>query len=272
MNSPKELSPSEKMRAAIPEDKSVRRAPPLMIFLLGLMTTVLLVGALLSVVALWWFRPMTSENPERARKLTQEIVTITVPDSFVPRGTIEWNVGFLMRLRGVYYQRLVGDGVLSLLEVKTSLANDDSARRQIRETLLEESSTGAALVVDPAKSQKETIEILGEPVLFHLDIARDPRTNETYRLIEGVFQGNSGQVLLAMRVDSNRWLDEALPLDSLTSSEPEGKLPNWLMSMLKSIGRGESAENSGGTSSTPPIATPDAIPALAPAPAPGPLQ
>ncbi len=275
MSAPKELSPSEKMRAALPESSANKTTPPILFFLTGLLTTVFLVACCVAAIALWWIRPITYQDPERAKDLTNRIVSIAIPDSFVPRGTIEWNVAFLMRLRGVYYERLVGDGVLSLLEVNTRLANDDSVRRHIRETLLEESSRGITLVVDPTKHQKETLIINGEPVMFSLDTAHDPRTNESFRLVEGVFQGNSGQVLLALRVDSNRWLDEALPLDSLTSEDPDPKVPGWLRRMLQSIGQSAQPPI---VESVPPSTTPVSPPLLpaetdpVPAPVPVPLK
>ncbi|HWL09682.1 MAG TPA: hypothetical protein VNQ76_14825 [Planctomicrobium sp.] len=273
MSSPnKDLTPSEKMRAALPGKTAARSTPPFLLILVGVLSTGLVFACCFSGIALWWFRPITVNDPERARELTHQIVSISIPESFVPKGTVEWNVGFVMRLRGVYYERLVGDGVLSLLEVNTRLANDDTVRRHIRETLLEESSRGTTLVVDPAKNQKETLVINGEPVMFNLDIARDPRTNEAFRLVEGVFQGNSGQVLLSLRVDSNRWLDEAVPLDSLTTEEADPKLPGWLKRMLHSIG-GNAEEPAHSEPVSPVVApTPAVLPENEPVPAPGPLQ
>ncbi len=244
MASSKDLTPSEKMRAANPKKDAARQARPILYFLLGLLTMVMLGACCFAGVAVWWFRPLTSENPEVALKVTQEIVSIEIPDTFVPRGTIQWNIAFLMRLRGVYYERLVGDGVLTLLEVNTKLANDDNIRRHIRDTLLQESTSGTTLVIDPSRSRKETIQVAGEPVMFDLDVAQDPRTSESFHLFEGVIQGKSGQVLLALRVDSNRWLDEPLELDGPTLESSHENLPHWLITMLHSINRGDVVKDS----------------------------
>ncbi|SFH59216.1 hypothetical protein [Planctomicrobium piriforme] len=270
MNSSKELTPSEKMRSALPDEPKTRRSHPIVIFLTGLLTTALLASCCVCGIAAWWFRPQVNENPERARELTAQIVSISIPEAFQPKGTIEWNLGFLMRLRGAYYERLVGDGVLTLLEVNTRLANDDSVRRHVVDTLLEEGSSGTSLVIEKAKTRKETFEIAGEPVVFTIELARDPRTGSTFHLVEGVFNGNAGQVLLAMRVDANHWQDEAVPLDAAATSDANAALPFWLTGMIRSIGQSPS----GTVPAVPPGTPADSplMPAGEPALKPGPLN
>lgn len=237
MNSPKDLTPSEKMRAAIPVENRSKRWHPVVIFLMGLLPLLLVASSCLCGIGVWWFRPITSQNPERVHQLVEQMVSISIPETFVPRGTIEWNIAFVMRLRGVYYERLVGDGVLSLVEVNSRLPNDDSVRQHIRETLLEEGSSGTMLVIDKQRTRKQVFELAGESVTFTFDIARDVRTNELFHLVEGVFQGNSGQVLLSLRVDSTRWMDEPGTLDAQTDIESANRLPRWVEKLILSIGQ-----------------------------------
>jgi hypothetical protein len=239
MNAPKELTPSEKMRSALPDEPKLRRTHPLVFFLTGLLTTVLLGTCCFCGIAAWWLRPQIHEDPERASELTRQIVAITIPDTFQPRGTIEWNLGFVVHLRGVYYERLFGDGVLTLLEVDSLLANDDKIRQHIRDTLLEEGTTGTHLVIDKKLTRKEVFDIGGKPVTFTIDTARDNRTTEVYQLLEGVFPGKSGLVLLSLRVDSRYWQDEAVPLELAAATPASATLPLWLSGMIRSIGQSE---------------------------------
>ncbi|WP_437192834.1 hypothetical protein [Planctomicrobium sp. SH527] len=222
-----------------------RRWHPVVIFLMGLLPLILVASGCLCGIGVWWFRPITSQNAERVHQLVDQMVSISIPETFVPRGTIEWNIAFVMRLRGVYYERLVGDGVLSLVEVNSRLPNDDSVRQHIRETLLEEGSSGTMLVIDKQKTRKQVFELAGESVTFTFDIARDVRTNELFHLVEGVFQGNSGQVLLSLRVDSTRWMDEPASLDVQTDIESANRLPRWVEKLILSIGQPPVVEGNG---------------------------
>src|SRR5690606_23513100 len=106
-----------------------------------------------------------------------------------PQGLIEWNLPLTLQLRGVYYQRYVGDGLLTLLEVNTQLSSDQTIRNHIRKTLLEEGSGGTQLVIDQSKTHRESFEIAGEEIPFTFELAREG--NEVFHLVEGVFPGKN---------------------------------------------------------------------------------
>lgn len=236
MTENKHRSPSEKMRSALPDEPHERRPNPLLLVLTGALSLALVLACCVCGIGAWWFRPQLIDNPVHAEQVLGEIVDIQIPETFHPRGTIEWNVAFVLSLRGVYFERFVGDGTLVLLEVKGDMTQEDHLRRHIRRTLLEEGSGGSQLVVDKTKTFAENFEIRGQSVPFTFEIARNPQTNRTYHIVDGVFEGKSGQVLLTLRVDDEHWNDEP---DS-PSSEGEArsqKIPRWVEAMLASLGR-----------------------------------
>lgn len=182
-----------------------KRAHPLLVLLAGFVSAMLLLFGCLCGGALWWFRPQIHEEPDRARELLTEIVDIRIPDVYQPQGTVEWNLAFLMDVRGVYYERFVGDGILTIVEVTSRIGMDDDVRRHIRQTLLEKGGGGAPLVINDAETERRRFEIRGEEVPFTFEIGRDPPSGRTFRIVEGVFDGKAGQVLLSLRVNEEHW-------------------------------------------------------------------
>jgi hypothetical protein len=201
-------SASDKMKR-IPSDEE-RRTHPVLVLLAGFLSALLLLMACVCGGALWWFRPQIHDDPQRARELVAEIIDIEIPESFVPRGTIEWNLAFAIGLRGAYYERFVGDGQLTVVEVTSRMATDDDVRRHIRRTLLEKGGGGAPLVVDPSDSRTMVFEISGQETPFTFDIGRDPPSGRVFHLAEGVVNGKSGLVLLAVRVNEEHWDEDVI--------------------------------------------------------------
>jgi len=229
----KDLTPSEKMRAALPDDARDSRIRPWLAVLTGVISAFLVMGCCLCGVGIWWFRPLLQEDPEQARVLTQQMVDIQIPEAFQPRGLIDWNLAFAMHLRGVYYQRYVGDGVLTLLEINTRLSHDETIRNHIRKTLLEEASGGTELVIDHSQTHREVMDVIGQQVPFTFEVAR--HGNNMYHLAEGVFTGKSGEVLLSLRVDDLHWKNE-LDFAAADKGAIPTAVPIWFREMISSIG------------------------------------
>lgn len=233
MSDSKDLTPSEKMRAALPEDPRSRIRPWLAV-LTGVISAFLIIGCCLCGLGIWWFRPLIRENPEQAKALTQQMVDISIPEPFQAHGLIDWNLAFMMHLRGVYYERYVGDGVLTLLEINTRLSHDESIRQHIRKTLLEEGPGGTELVIDRSRTHRELFEIAGQQVPFTFEVARNG--NDVSHLVEGAFDGKSGQVLLSLRVDDLHWKNED-DFQAADAGQPLSPVPIWVRRMITSIGK-----------------------------------
>lgn len=211
----KEETVSKKMLAAEQSDQE-KRAHPFLLIVVGFTAAIVLLGCCVCGIGSWWFWPEVHEDPIRAEQLAAEIVDIQIPESYLPKGTIELNGMFLMSLRGVYYERFVGDGLLVLIEVESSLQSDADIRRHIRQTLMEKGGGGTPLVVDDSETRRFEIEVKSQLVPFSIEIGRDPATRRAFYVVEGVFPGKSGDVLLAMRVAEDNW-DEASVIAMLQS-------------------------------------------------------
>ncbi|MDB4743612.1 hypothetical protein OAF98_03930 [Planctomicrobium sp.] len=222
MAAKKKTSVSKKMLAAEQSDKN-QPAHPVLVLIAGFMAAVLLFFCCACGGAAWWFQPEINENPDRAREIVAEMIDIQIPDSYQPKGTIEMNVAYTMSLRGAYYERFVGDGLLTLIEVNSRFQADEDVREHIRETLMEKGGGGTPLIVDPSDAKTVQVDINGQLVPFEIEIGRDPPSGRTFYIVEGVFKGKNGEVLLAMRVNEDNW-EETSIIDMLQSiGEP---LPN----------------------------------------------
>lgn len=222
MSERKPLTPKEKMEAALPAEKKPVGSHPAVIMLAGFMSAFLLLGCCLCGGGMYWFRPRVYADAERARALTQEMVSIDIPEAYQPHGTIEWSIGPLAKIRGAYYERIVGDGVLTLLQVDSQLAGSGEVQRHIRQTLLEEGGGGAPLVIDPTAQRRETFTLSDQTATFIFDIAQDPPSHREFHLVEGVVETPGGQLLLTVRVDSDHW-DEPAIRGMLQSIGPPGR-------------------------------------------------
>jgi len=183
---------------------------PLMVLFAGVLSTLFLGGCCVCGGAMWWFRPVINEDPNLAHELLPQIVDIQIPDAYQPHGTIEWNVAFMLDVRGVYFERFIGDGTLTIVEVNSRFHGDDDVRRHIRQTLLEKGGGGAPLVIDDSETQRVEFPIRGMQVPFTIEIGRDPPTGTAFYILEGAFPGDQGEVLLSVRVDEDHWEEKTI--------------------------------------------------------------
>ncbi|WP_437202549.1 hypothetical protein [Planctomicrobium sp. SH664] len=206
MNERKETSAQEKMRAAA---EAERPTSPWLLVGGGLAAALLVIGCGFCAIGMWWFRPQITEDPEQASQMLQRMVEIHLPADFQPRGTVEWNMGYVLRLKGVYYESHDGKWLFTAVEVNSRLASDSAVRRHIRETLLQEGAGGTPLIVDNTRTRQESYRINGAPVDFNFETAEDPSTKRIYHLVQGVLNSKSGgQVLVSIRVDADSWQPE----------------------------------------------------------------
>lgn len=177
--------------------------------------------------ALYYFQPHVSEEPDSVQLLMDELVTIEVPQRegmavrFVPRGTIDWNLAFMMSLRGAYFETAdeTQDGVLMFLEVAgASLAKPD-VRSHIDRVLRERGGTGPQL--NPTgDSEYRRLTVRGQPAEFTFETAVDPASGEKYRLISGVVTGNRWHdVLITLRIKSAAPWDDSVAERMIESIE-----------------------------------------------------
>ena len=205
-----------------PDSKDQRERPhPVVAVLAGFLLAFLLLCCCICGGGAWWFRPQVSEDREQAETIAHDIVDIDIPPSFQPRGSITWNVAFTMRVRGAYFELFAGDGLLSIVEVQSRFRAEADVRRHIHQTLLEKGGGGAVLVIDDSATTRKDFTIRGQQVPFTFQIGKDPTRGRLYHIVEGVFDGRGGEVLIAMRIDDDSWSEPEIErmLQSLGASE-----------------------------------------------------
>ncbi len=157
---------------------------------------------------LFFFQPEVHDDPSAVPTLMDQMLDVTVPATFAPGGTIEWNVATAMSLRGAYYEYVTGDGVLMFIEVQQSLATGPDVAAHVDRVLHEKTHGAPELVIDDQASDVREVLVQGELRPFQFDTASDPATEKEYRLIGGVVSGRSGPVLIRLRVPlTEEWND-----------------------------------------------------------------
>ena len=192
---------------------SVRRR--LLLMVAGGLATVLMLACCICGGAMIYFRPKIEQDPEKAIALTQQMLRgITIPESFEPRGTIELNVFHQLQVSGAYYEMPKVESILALIHVESRWSSQARVRQHIRETLLERGGAEVPLAVQ-AREVRE-VQVGPDIIRFEFVTGKDLATDKTYKLVEGLVPGTTGDVLVCFKIDSDAW-DEAEVLAMLKS-------------------------------------------------------
>lgn len=167
---------------------------------------------------LYYFSPELANDPDQAVALTEQIATIDIPEPFQPAGLIEWNLAFVMQMRGTYYEIPPDEGLLMLIAVQGPLLRQEAIRQHIDQTLRETGGGSTPLVTEETTSRPIAMASGGE-VLFEFEKAIDPDTNSIYRLVDGVVTGPNGSILIALRVKQEQWNEQSI-VEMLRSITP----------------------------------------------------
>ena len=167
----------------------------------------------------YFFRPDVRDDPEAVEPLMAGILDIDIPPEFEKRGVIEWNLAFMMSLRGAYYEMpdTESEGELMFVEAVSFWNDEPDVETHIRQALREKAG-GVVELELVGELEQQTIQVRGEPVIFDFETRRDPVSERTYRVIEGVVDGENGQVLIGLRFHVDDWDNsEAIPHDRVNS-------------------------------------------------------
>jgi hypothetical protein len=151
--------------------------------------------------------PSFQQDPAAAEALTHQMLALEIPEVFEPQGTIEWNVLFVLTMRGAYYTHQVGDGELTLLKLDSPLISQPDFRQHVIDAL-RQNGAGSGFDLNVLQSETRTFGIAGEQVPFQFLRAEDRTTGEERRLIDGVVTGKQGPVLVALWFDEDIWDEE----------------------------------------------------------------
>lgn len=171
--------------------------------------TTLLSVALLAVCGvcaggLYFFRPQLEQDASRVGVVEAQMVRIDVPPAFEPRGTIEWDLLWLVLMRGTYYELTGGDGMLMLLQVDSRLMEEADVREHVERTLREKGGGGPPLTITSSGKFMDVL-IRDSLVTFRERIGTSPVDQTRYHLVEGIVDGHAGKVLVAFRLTDDAW-------------------------------------------------------------------
>jgi len=184
---------------------NVRRR--LLLMVAGGLATVLMFACCICGGAMFYFRPRIEQNPEKAKALTTQMLrSIAIPERFKPRGTIELNVFHQLNVSGSYYEIDQVESVLALIHVDSSWNSKARVRQHIRKTLLERGGADEPLLLQ--ESLTKIVQIGTEQVQFEFSTGKDLTTDKTYKLVEGLVNGTTGDVLICFKIDADRWKEE----------------------------------------------------------------
>lgn len=204
----------------------------LLLMVAGGLASLMLLACCLCGGAMFYFRPRIDQNPEKALQLTKQMLrSIEIPELFEPGGTIELNVFHQLLIRGAYYEMRKVESVLALVHVDSSWSSKSRVRQHIRETLLERGVAEEPLHIQEQTEQQ--IEIGGELVRIEFSTGKDLATDKTFRLVEGLVSGTSGDVLIFLKIDADHWVES----EDQEATVPEGPTlsRSEVIQMLQSI-------------------------------------
>jgi hypothetical protein len=152
----------------------------------------------------YYKRPRFISDPDTAVALTQDILPVTVPETYSPQGVIRWDLWMMLKMQGAYYTLDIGEGELSFLEVDSRYLDNAQFRDHILASLREHGAGGGFnLAVRNAETRE--FEIGGQTVPFQFLAADDRTTGSKRRLVDGIVDGTSGPVLISLWVDEEYW-------------------------------------------------------------------
>ncbi len=151
--------------------------------------------------------PTFQEDPTAAEELTRQLLSIEIPETFTPQGTIEWHVSFLLTMRGAYFSHTIDDGALTLLEVDSQFMERPAFRRHIIDSL-HQHGAGSGFDLKVLQTETRVFDVAGEQVSFEFLTAEDRSTGEGRRLADGVVVVNGVPVLVSLWVDEDIWDEE----------------------------------------------------------------
>lgn len=154
--------------------------------------------------AIYYQWPAFHSDREEAIAITNQILPVTVPESFTAEGTIVWKIWMFLTMEGAYYTHRDGPGELSFLEVESRFLSNDDFRAHILRSLREHGA-GGGFDLKIRNAETKTYDINGQPAEFRFLEAEDRTTGNGRRLVDGIVQGINGPVMVSLWVDEQNW-------------------------------------------------------------------
>jgi hypothetical protein len=165
----------------------------------------------------WWgtayMKDAISDDPQVVREVTGEIVEIDIPDKIKPLFSMDMNVPFSdQRVMVMVVYGDQGDGTAVMLaSFGEAFADQGQAQmRQQMEQSLREQGFSPDSGAGAGEATEKEIVIRGEPVKFMFATAKDPDSGEDRIHVTGMFEGNTGPVMIMVFADPEKLSEEEI--------------------------------------------------------------
>jgi hypothetical protein len=160
-----------------------------------------------------YFKDAMSQDPTVIAERTAEFVEIEIPSQLSPTMSLDMTIPFSDEplMVWVVYADEPSNSRLMMASLGPVMAqqNPDDVRNQLEQSMRQQGVTAGEGVDEWEESVKE-IEVRGEPVVFNFAVGENLDT-ETQRIeVTGMFQGQSGPVMLILSADAQVIDEEAV--------------------------------------------------------------
>jgi hypothetical protein len=153
-----------------------------------------------------YFRDAFSDDPVKARDITDSIVTIEIPESLEPQGSIDLRVPFQgdRIMTGALYGSKEGDNHLIIGEFNPEMVDSGDIETQFRESM-RNSGKGEHEDLDIIESETYDAKINGEDAAFRVSKAEGRESKKAYWQVTGEFRGDAGPALLIVGLEADKY-------------------------------------------------------------------
>jgi hypothetical protein len=151
-----------------------------------------------------------SEDPAKAREITDAIVQIEVPQSLEPKGSMDFHIPIQgdLFMRGAFYSSDEGGNQLIIGEFNEEMVNSSDFETQFRQSMGNSQGEGQDEDLDIVESETYDAEINGEEASFRIAKAEGRKSKKSFWQVTGQFRGDAGPAILIMRLEAEKFSKE----------------------------------------------------------------
>ncbi len=184
----------------------------LLAFGIGCGVLVLLCCGVFGIVGFWganYAQKSFSDDPAKAREITDEIVKIEIPESLEAQGSVDLRVPFRgdRLMSWAIYASEDNESHLILGEFAPALADSGDFEAQLRESMRETGKSDDE-DLDVLESETYNATIHDKEASFRISKAEGRQSKQTYWQVTGQFRGDAGPAILIMRLDADQFTKE----------------------------------------------------------------
>jgi hypothetical protein len=159
-----------------------------------------------------------SNDPDKVHDLTAEIVTIQIPDTLKPLGSLDLNIPIVNTrlMTGVAYRDASQYNVLMLGQFGEQFADDETMQLHWKQFSHESGRHADDVRIE--ESEKYDTQVNGQPANFTIGKGRDRKAEREVWEVAGKFRGHGGPAVLILRLNASDFSKEQV-LDVLKSMQ-----------------------------------------------------